>query len=340
MKQLICLLLPFLSLYSVYGQQEMYHGGNADGHTQGMLLQFTPSTDILMFSPFKGGNQDGYSPASESNFNGNAYITKFSPFAGGNGDGWSGQPQLIITALNGYTGCGDLSFTLSFQYNGTVNNGNVYSAELSNASGNFSNPVAIGSISSVQNSGLISCLLPAGTTAGSGYALRITGSNPAINGFARNIRITVKPDLGSDSTLYILCGNETKDISSLYTTAGLTVNWSIPNPLAAPAGNHSLIALNADGCRDTALVSVKQDVAVWTGSTSSDWHTAGNWNTGRVPGDSTHVIVTGSTPYPCLVNSANASAASVQVRNNAQLTVNPSFLLLILGTCGNLPAGP
>lgn len=55
--------------------------------------------------------------------------------------------------------------------------GNVFTAQLSNASGSFAVPVNLGSITATQ-SGVINCSLPAGLPEGAGYKIRIMASNP------------------------------------------------------------------------------------------------------------------------------------------------------------------
>lgn len=60
-------------------------------------------------------------------------------------------------------------------------NGNVFTAQLSDANGNFSTPVNIGSLAGT-GSGTITGTLLSSTTAGTGYRIRVVASNPAVNG--------------------------------------------------------------------------------------------------------------------------------------------------------------
>jgi len=64
---------------------------------------------------------------------------------------------------------------------GTFLAGNVFTAELSDASGSFAAPLNIGSTSATA-SGTISALIPSGTAAGTGYRIRVVASNPALSG--------------------------------------------------------------------------------------------------------------------------------------------------------------
>jgi hypothetical protein len=67
-----------------------------------------------------------------------------------------------INCLTPATGSVDYSFT------GTINSGNVFTAQLSDASGSFASPVNIGTLSSTNASGTINISIPAGVTAGAG----------------------------------------------------------------------------------------------------------------------------------------------------------------------------
>lgn len=76
------------------------------------------------------------------------------------------------------TAPGSVSFTSS----GTFNTGNTYTAQLSDASGGFTSPVNIGTLSSTAASGTIHFTIPAGIPAGSGYSIRVVSDNPATTG--------------------------------------------------------------------------------------------------------------------------------------------------------------
>lgn len=65
-----------------------------------------------------------------------------------------------------------LSYTVSNQFGG----GNIFTAQLSNASGSFASPVNIGTLTSSGN-GTIICNIPT-VTAGNGYRVRVVSSNP------------------------------------------------------------------------------------------------------------------------------------------------------------------
>ena len=70
-----------------------------------------------------------------------------------------------------------------------------------------------------------------------------------------------KPNLGANRTVSI-CPNGSVNLTTQFTTTGLTTAWTIAgSPVANPsavnqAGVYQLIAINTDGCKDTATVTV------------------------------------------------------------------------------------
>lgn len=367
MKKVIIILSFFFLKQTAFAQNESYHGGIADGHagdiiftfSQGnYILKFTPyrggnadgySADslvainqgnyILKFAPYRGGNSDGYKSDSLNSFNALAYIGKFNPYAGGIADGHAGQPFILVNSISGYAGCGDSTFAINFFVNAQYNAGNSFTAQLSDTSGNFGSPLNIGVLNSLL-SGTVNCNIPGNLPQSNKYRVRVNSSNPGTTGYGYPITISTKPNLGADTTLFIVCSGETLNISNLYNTTGLTSLWNIPNPLQAPAGRDSLIVTSSYGCKDTAVVIIQQDVTTWTGTISNDWFNAGNWNTNRIPNEKTHVIINGSTPNNCIVNSSPAKAASLQVRNGAIFTVIIGNDVSLFGLCNPLPPGP
>ncbi|RXP53811.1 T9SS C-terminal target domain-containing protein [Lutibacter sp. HS1-25] len=86
--------------------------------------------------------------------------------------------------------CAGSSVSVPFTKTGTFNSGNIFTAQLSNASGSFASPVTIGTLNST-GSGTISGVIPVGTATGSGYRIRVISSNPAIVGTANSSNLNV-----------------------------------------------------------------------------------------------------------------------------------------------------
>ncbi len=92
------------------------------------------------------------------------------------------QPAAItnVTAnLSLFCDGGALTVSYTVVPEGSFLSGNVFTAELSNATGSFSSPVTIGTSVSV-NSGNISAVIPPGTGFGTQYRIRVISSDPVV----------------------------------------------------------------------------------------------------------------------------------------------------------------
>ncbi len=97
---------------------------------------------------------------------------------------------ITTTSISADTLCPGDSLVINYTASGTFNSGNVFTAELSDALGAFGSPVSIGNVSST-NSGSINATIPPGTTAGSGYRIRVVSSNPAVTGSDNGSNIVI-----------------------------------------------------------------------------------------------------------------------------------------------------
>ncbi|MCX6305181.1 MAG: hypothetical protein NT040_09440 [Bacteroidetes bacterium] len=86
--------------------------------------------------------------------------------------------------------CPGASFGVPYTKTGNFNTGNVFTAQLSDATGSFAAPVDIGSLTS-QNSGTISATIPAGQAVGSAYRIRVVSNNPAVTGSINGADISI-----------------------------------------------------------------------------------------------------------------------------------------------------
>lgn len=86
--------------------------------------------------------------------------------------------MLVGTVPTGF--CRNTAFNVPFSANGTFNAGNIFTAQLSNASGSFSSGVtSLGTLTST-TSGSISATIPNVIALGTGYKIRVIASNPAL----------------------------------------------------------------------------------------------------------------------------------------------------------------
>ncbi|MEP7164577.1 MAG: hypothetical protein ABI741_07780 [Ferruginibacter sp.] len=249
-------------------------------------------------------------------------------------------PFININSITTTTNCAWANFRISFHATGNYLPNNIFTVQLSDATGSFASPINVGQVTS-QISSEVNCMLPSHMTESSGYQVRVLSSNTAVTGVPSISPFIIhdRPNLGNDTTVFIVCANETLDLLPVYNTVGLLSSWNIITPTLAPVGNYQLIVTSIYGCIDSAIVIVKQDVSTWTGAISSNWHVAGNWNTGKVPTEKTHVIVTAGAVNICEIITADAFAASVQVKAPGNIRVINNHKLLISAHCDPLPAG-
>jgi hypothetical protein len=247
-------------------------------------------------------------------------------------------PQVNINSIAKKFMCVRDSFDVGYDLAGVFNNGNIFSVFLSNAAGDFTNETQIGSASSIKD-GAVRCLLPLNVPDGNGYKIRIKSSNPSLTSAATPFALNLydKPFFANDTTVFAICGTDIFNLNTIFPSGGYTLNWNTLNPSAADTGTYRLIAINSNGCSDTVAVTIALDVARWTGAVSTNWHTAGNWNTNKVPNEKTHVIIEANKPFNCIISQSNALAASVQVKPGATLNVTNSRTVTISAACNALP---
>lgn len=84
----------------------------------------------------------------------------------------------------------DATISVPYTTSNTFAAGNTFTAQLSDASGSFASPTAIGSVSATTD-GTISATIPAATAAGTGYLIRVVASNPVVLGSDNGTALTV-----------------------------------------------------------------------------------------------------------------------------------------------------
>jgi len=134
--------------------------------------------------------------------------------------------------ISGSPFCAGSSISIPFTSTGTFTAGNIYTAQLSNASGSFGSPVNIGTLSSTANSGTISGTIPAGSANGAAYLIRVISNNPSVIGsssvaFTINaLPVITQPGLTASSNI---CSGSAPNITIDGTPAGTTFSWTGDN---------------------------------------------------------------------------------------------------------------
>jgi hypothetical protein len=144
--------------------------------------------------------------------------------------------ELLRTYLQDSIFCSGIRIFVGYNAAGLLYNNNVITAQLSDASGSFANPVEIGSYA-VQSpetdpSGIITCTLPSGLN-GNNYRIRVVCASPDMtspdNGFNIQIRSSIQPVINIDATPNVVCSGQSLMLHASGTGLGMNpqYTWTI-----------------------------------------------------------------------------------------------------------------
>lgn len=151
--------------------------------------------------------------------------------------------------------------TVNFTSVGTYTAGNVYTAQLSDASGSFAAPTSIGTLSSTASGALsIATTIPTGIAAGTGYRVRVVSSSPATTGTDNTANLvinslpTVTMGALSDVCVYYSASSLTQGSPATGTYSGTGVSGGMFTPTTAGLGAHTITYTYVDGngCSNSA----------------------------------------------------------------------------------------
>jgi hypothetical protein len=246
--------------------------------------------------------------------------------------------------------CSGASFSIPFTVNTAYGSNNVFTAQLSNASGSFASPVNVGTLTS-GNSGSINATLPANTAAGNGYRIRIIASSPSDTS-AAGAAITVSrlPDqaFSISGPSQACAGIQTYSISSVapnttYTWSlseggtltdngtSATVNWTTP-------GTHTLTVTPSNSCGNgqarTLQVIISSGTPTITASGPLNFcqggsvvltSSAANGNTWSTGATTQSITVTQSGTYTVTTGGTTCTATSEEVVVTVTANAVPTF---------------
>ena len=149
----------------------------------------------------------------------NGFISRFD-------DSGSQTVQTITSSVNSLQFCEQGKPSVTYTVIGTFNSPNIFTVQLSNASGSFANPTVIGNLNST-TSGTIQCQIPANVPPGSGYRIRVVSSNPVIIGSDNGSNITIHaiPQPSITGSLTACTGQSTYSYSVI-NIAGHSYQWT------------------------------------------------------------------------------------------------------------------
>jgi hypothetical protein len=230
--------------------------------------------------------------------------------------------SIAITSISYNTGypiqaSGSLSasLTIAFTKAGTFNTGNVFTAQLSNATGSFASASNIGTLAGT-NAGVISATIPANTNAGSGYRIRILASNPAIT----------SADNGMDLIItypYTFGGSGRGDIAKTCSDVSITSQPNSADQITVINSNTLSLNVTATSSGSITYQWYRNTTASAIGGTSVGSASGGNTN---IYMPSTNAI--GTSYYYCMLTANGcatvSSVSGAVVVNCAAFTSQPN----------------
>ncbi len=160
--------------------------------------------------------------------------------------------------------------TASVSYNSSVaySAGNVFTVQLSDASGSFNSPTTIGSLTSTASSGTISITIPANTPAGSGYRMRVLSSGDAFtsadNGSDIAIGVQQTPTLTAGSPSAACDGTVTISSSGSYSSYAWSTGATTSSATVSANSSYTLTVTDANGCTASVSTTVSSIVPCCT----------------------------------------------------------------------------
>ncbi|MDG1331291.1 MAG: T9SS type A sorting domain-containing protein [Crocinitomicaceae bacterium] len=161
---------------------------------------------------------------------------------------------------------GDITtLQVSFDALGTYNTGNVFTAELSDATGSFAAPTAIGTLtSSASGIQLITAIVPGTVPAGTGYRIRVVASDPATIGTDNGSDLVIFPlPTVTQSSFVDLCSNGSpvnlvggSPAGGSYSGTGVSGGMFDPSAAGAGSTNVTYTFVDNNGCANSATESI------------------------------------------------------------------------------------
>lgn len=164
--------------------------------------------------------------------------------------------------------CSGASLNVDFTVTGSFSGGNVFTAELSDASGSFASPTSIGTLSGT-SSGTIIATIPA-SASGVAYRVRVTSSAPAVTGSDNGTDLLIGAPTANVTASTIDChgGMSTVVVSG----TGGSAPYTGTGTFSVPAGPYSYTIIDANGCSSPTVSDTITEPAAIDVSTT----TAGN----------------------------------------------------------------
>jgi ELWxxDGT repeat protein len=217
--------------------------------------------------------------------------------------------------------CAGTSLNVSYNVTGSYNAGNIFSAQLSDASGSFAAPVTIGTLNTT-TSGTVPVTIPSGTPSGTGYRIRVVSSSSVVIGTdnGANITINAAPDAVITAASNSFCSGGSLVMTS---TTGTSYIWKKDGTIIAGAtsqtypatagGSYTVTVTNANGCNTTSapFVVTVTTVSAFVTAPASFFCQGGSLLLTSSSGDSYQWKINGTGISGGTAQTYNATAAGI-----------------------------
>jgi hypothetical protein len=179
-------------------------------------------------------------------------------------------PFIATLTPSPLTVCGGSTLTVPFATTGTYGGSNLFQVLLSDATGDFTNAVVIGS----GTTSPISATVPATAVAGSGYRVRVSSSEPFVTGVMAIEPITIQQPLSATASTSSpaqqqAVGDTVQLTAAVHPPVSVSYQWSgpggftsnvanptIPAATSAANGTYTVLVTGAGYCSTTATTTV------------------------------------------------------------------------------------
>jgi M6 family metalloprotease-like protein len=235
--------------------------------------------------------------------------------------------------------CQGSAINVPFTITGTYNTGNVFTAQLSDATGSFSTQQNIGTLTATA-AGTINAVIPVAASQGTAYKIRVISSSPSITGTsnAGNLTINQNPVPSITGATAVCAGSSNTLDAGTYSAYIWSTTATTRTISVSAEGTYTVTVTDGNGC--SGLGSLTETVnpvplitpssvqsAICNGSSSS--LSAGSsisgttflWNPGSLTGTPVIVLPATTTVYTV---AGTVTLTGCSGSANITVTVNPS----------------
>jgi hypothetical protein len=240
--------------------------------------------------PFSGnptGNANGTNFQANGLFANTGYCWRVRSVVGNLASEWSssccfitsGSSSISVPQTNKQIYCSGESIQVQYSLSGIFNQGNIFTLQLSDPSGNFNNPFNIGSFPGT-NPGTLNATIPLPSLEGSSYKVRVISSNPSLQSPASgSFTVNPAPQVVTSLNLSICAGSGPVQLEDGEPAGGIWVGSGISNNTFDPqiSGTGLFFPVytytSANGCSgsDQGQILVDNCTSIDFSSAKSGW---------------------------------------------------------------------